>query len=361
MSVVEALEGQRDPSLERPQLVEVAAPVPSIHDDMLASIARTALYAPSLPYLPRLSHTTLAEGNDRVVAANAPDETHRLTIVGHDAIRLDDESAVVLPGFRASELLGLIIRVRAIVKPEVYKELGFFSNTDNKASRNSTTTALLEKFTEIQTRSGVPLVTRLGRGGGGRAGMDRFIVTDIRHTKAYKEARKRTSTGLFERYIRDGGGAPGLFEVPSIEAARVVLRSFGGSDMNREQSERFKNLSKRAAATISFRTDEYDDVHPMNVHTAYTRGKIADELSPEWQDRASCGPETMPLFYPPVGARESKQDKLVREAKAKDVCRTCPIKQRCLEDALDRDENEGIWGGLTKTERRKLLKQQALA
>ena len=40
----------------------------------------------------------------------------------------------------------------------------------------------------------------------------------------------------------------------------------------------------------------------------------------------------------------------VREAKA--VCAQCPVKQQCLEHALEFDERHGIWGGTTPTERR---------
>lgn len=33
-------------------------------------------------------------------------------------------------------------------------------------------------------------------------------------------------------------------------------------------------------------------------------------------------------------------------ARAKDVCRTCPVKSPCYDAAVDRDEKNGIWGGV---------------
>lgn len=40
---------------------------------------------------------------------------------------------------------------------------------------------------------------------------------------------------------------------------------------------------------------------------------------------------------------------------AKSICRSCPVRERCLDYALDNREPYGIWGALTERERRKLL------
>lgn len=55
------------------------------------------------------------------------------------------------------------------------------------------------------------------------------------------------------------------------------------------------------------------------------------------------------LFYP-----VSKRDPRILDAKT--VCWRCPIRVRCLADALDRGEAHGIWGGLTEWEREPLLR-----
>ena len=42
---------------------------------------------------------------------------------------------------------------------------------------------------------------------------------------------------------------------------------------------------------------------------------------------------------------------------AKAICSTCPVREACLEHALSAREREGIWGGATERERRRILRQ----
>lgn len=87
--------------------------------------------------------------------------------------------------------------------------------------------------------------------------------------------------------------------------------------------------------------------------------RAADLNSTEqiWQERALCrGPESS-LFFPPTTS-ERKEDREWREAKAKEICATCPVCSECLDYALSIREPHGIWGGLTEIERRGLLAQQ---
>ncbi|MFC9355225.1 WhiB family transcriptional regulator [Rhodococcus sp. NPDC057014] len=42
---------------------------------------------------------------------------------------------------------------------------------------------------------------------------------------------------------------------------------------------------------------------------------------------------------------------------AKQLCRGCPVRARCLNYALDAYEPHGIWGGYTEDERRKLWRR----
>jgi WhiB family transcriptional regulator, redox-sensing transcriptional regulator len=73
-----------------------------------------------------------------------------------------------------------------------------------------------------------------------------------------------------------------------------------------------------------------------------------------WQVKAACrGPHTA-LFFPPSHF-ERKDDKEFREARAKAICATCPVKRPCLDYALRIREPHGIWGGLNEIERRELL------
>jgi WhiB family redox-sensing transcriptional regulator len=73
-----------------------------------------------------------------------------------------------------------------------------------------------------------------------------------------------------------------------------------------------------------------------------------------WHLKAACrGPESL-LFFPP-SLPERREDREVREAKAKLICADCNVQRECLEFALRVREPHGIWGGLTEAERRRLL------
>ena len=70
-----------------------------------------------------------------------------------------------------------------------------------------------------------------------------------------------------------------------------------------------------------------------------------------WRDDANClsieglptSRERNALFFP-----ERSQ---VEAARAKEVCKTCPVKQQCLDEAIANREKHGIWGGLDTSER----------
>ena len=75
-----------------------------------------------------------------------------------------------------------------------------------------------------------------------------------------------------------------------------------------------------------------------------------------WQVRAACRGVDPELFFP-----EPSDEPLVRTqvAAAKAVCRRCPVRQRCLAEALERIPY-GIAGGLTAGERRRARAAQGL-
>ena len=80
----------------------------------------------------------------------------------------------------------------------------------------------------------------------------------------------------------------------------------------------------------------------------------AQRVEETWQLKAACrGPQSA-VFFPPA-VFERKDEKLEREARAKDICRTCPVKSPCLDYAVRIKEPHGIWGGLNETERKNLV------
>jgi WhiB family transcriptional regulator, redox-sensing transcriptional regulator len=76
-----------------------------------------------------------------------------------------------------------------------------------------------------------------------------------------------------------------------------------------------------------------------------------------WQVKAACrGPQAL-VFFPP-STFERKDEKLDRERRAKAICATCAVKQPCLDYALRIREPHGIWGGLSESERKRVLEKR---
>ncbi len=69
---------------------------------------------------------------------------------------------------------------------------------------------------------------------------------------------------------------------------------------------------------------------------------------PRWQEQGACLDHNPELFYP---ERESGK---MSSLPAKRICADCPVRIECLNTALRRHEQYGVWGGLSERERRRL-------
>ena len=70
-----------------------------------------------------------------------------------------------------------------------------------------------------------------------------------------------------------------------------------------------------------------------------------------WRKQAACRGLDVEAFYP---ISEYEAD----AAEAKAICAECPVRQACLEHALAHREREGVWGGTTERERRRIVRQR---
>jgi WhiB family redox-sensing transcriptional regulator len=85
-----------------------------------------------------------------------------------------------------------------------------------------------------------------------------------------------------------------------------------------------------------------------------TRSRPPDYRRPEtevwsWWHERSAEESIGGVFFPPYGERGHARAR--REARAKDMCRRCPVEQRCRAHALTVGEPYGLWGGLSESER----------
>jgi WhiB family redox-sensing transcriptional regulator len=79
-------------------------------------------------------------------------------------------------------------------------------------------------------------------------------------------------------------------------------------------------------------------------------GVLAEVTGPAagWRDRALCAQTDPEAFFP---------DKGESTAPAKQVCAACEVRADCLQEALDRGERFGVWGGCSERERRALARE----
>lgn len=77
-----------------------------------------------------------------------------------------------------------------------------------------------------------------------------------------------------------------------------------------------------------------------------------------WLDDAACRETPTHIFYPspPTGRRPDAYIPAAHYAQARAICNQCPVRDRCLDDAMAAENGQrfGMFGGLTERERASL-------
>lgn len=68
-----------------------------------------------------------------------------------------------------------------------------------------------------------------------------------------------------------------------------------------------------------------------------------------WRSKGACQGLDPAIFFP--DSEESSFE-------AKSICALCSVRLSCLEHALAYREKDGIWGGTTDKERRRIIRQR---
>ena len=71
-----------------------------------------------------------------------------------------------------------------------------------------------------------------------------------------------------------------------------------------------------------------------------------------WMAKGNCRDEPPARFFPSDG---------VGVDIARRICASCPVKEPCLEYALEQRVDHGVWGGASERERRRILKRRRQA
>jgi len=83
----------------------------------------------------------------------------------------------------------------------------------------------------------------------------------------------------------------------------------------------------------------------------------SSELMPPplgWRKRSACHGALPQRFYPEDW--EVWDEEAIEEVK-ETFCNVCPVKDECLDFAIGTREIEGIWGGLTHSERKSYIRR----
>lgn len=71
-----------------------------------------------------------------------------------------------------------------------------------------------------------------------------------------------------------------------------------------------------------------------------------------WREDAACRDQDTAIFFPNNEAGATL---------AAEICATCPVREQCLEFALQTRQVDGVWGGLTEPERRRVRRRRMAA
>jgi WhiB family transcriptional regulator, redox-sensing transcriptional regulator len=72
----------------------------------------------------------------------------------------------------------------------------------------------------------------------------------------------------------------------------------------------------------------------------------------DWYDDAACRDADTTVFFPVSDAQAEE---------AKEICAICPVREACLEFAVETRQSDGVWGGLTPIERHRLIRRRQKA
>lgn len=96
----------------------------------------------------------------------------------------------------------------------------------------------------------------------------------------------------------------------------------------------------------------------MDERPAALFAKKPTEKNYGWQLQGACRKVDPEMFFLPYNLRMSEKRKYI--ARAKEVCKTCPVIEECLSFSLDTEEQYGVWGGLSEEERQVIVRRRRI-
>ena len=104
-----------------------------------------------------------------------------------------------------------------------------------------------------------------------------------------------------------------------------------------------------ANAVLIKGTKSSADTSHMHMENEMTAFMNPDDDRP-WAARSECRGEDPAIFFP--GTDDDPSRGLA-------ICARCPVRQECLDYAIEARERYGIWGGTTERQRRRMVRRSA--
>ena len=82
------------------------------------------------------------------------------------------------------------------------------------------------------------------------------------------------------------------------------------------------------------------------------RSDVSPAMDTNWMAHGNCNNHPPAVFFPSDG---------VGVEIAKEICASCPVKEPCLEYAIENRVDHGVWGGASERQRRRIIKARRVA
>lgn len=129
---------------------------------------------------------------------------------------------------------------------------------------------------------------------------------------------------------------------PALSEVAAMIRAGESLEVIARQSDRAPRTLRDALRRSGWDPDTGMELTPVPLLSAESphEARVGDTT---WMRHGECVGSADPAIFFPVTERETRA--------AKKVCRGCPVREECLTWALTNDEQYGVWGGLSETER----------
>lgn len=99
------------------------------------------------------------------------------------------------------------------------------------------------------------------------------------------------------------------------------------------------------------RRADHGSIGRERLAAAFLDDVNSDTAETRWQSQAECRGSDPSVFFPDSQTTDALRPALF-------ICKGCPVRQQCLDWALDTHQEFGIWGGMTEGDRKRVRRRR---